>query len=270
MDPDLYRGITVLTDRPMDLKRRAVTDRVIEIMRSRHDRYLRYHYIRILNAQRDALMGLDHVPTQREIETIIGAFQSRQERVLSTTYRQLFPEAQSMVQPPEKMMGTIQRKAVDDVVSARLEQWIRTNLLSHVQRIDRTTIDMILDMLDGSTDFEAYRRCIVEVFRNNSIRAYTIARTETTSASNTSMQIAAEEYSFDRPVTKTWETRMTGTVRPSHEMMQGVTIGMDELFRVPKRRGGYDLMMYPGDTTHGASAENIVNCRCWCTYEYAD
>ena len=267
--PD-WQGVTVLTREPMDVKRRAVTDRVIEVMRSRHDRYLRYHYVRILNAQRDALLALDHVPDEEEVRRIVESFDARQERVLATTYRQLFPEAQGLVQPPEKSVTRMQRKAVDDVVSERLEQWIRANLLTHVADIDSTTIRMVLEMLGGSTDMDAYRGLISSVFRNNPNRAYTIARTETTAASNTAMQVAAEEYSFDRPVSKTWETRMTGTVRPTHEQMQGVTIPMDELFRVPKVKGGHDLMMYPGDYSRGASAENIVNCRCWCSYEYDD
>ena len=269
MDPE-WGGITVLSRGPMDLKRRAVTDRVIEVMRSRHDRYLRYHYIRILNAQREAFLALDHVPDEAEVRRIVGSFDARQERVLGTTYRQLFPEAQGMVQPGEKMWGRMERKAVDDVVSSRLEEWIRTNLLTHVHDINDTTIRMILDMLSGSTDMDAYRGLITQVFRSNPVRAVTIARTETTAASNTAMQVAAEEYSFGRPVSKTWETRMTGTVRRTHEMMQGVTIPMDQMFEVPKQKGGHDLMMYPGDYTHGASAENTVNCRCWCSYVYDD
>ena len=63
---------------------------------------------------------------------------------------------------------------------------------------------------------------------------------------------------------------MPATVRDSHRGMQGVTIPMDEPFKVPRRDGGYDYMMFPGDYSMGASAENTVNCRCWCTYSYDD
>lgn len=254
----------------MDVKRRALTDHAIEVLRSRHDHYLRYHYIRILNAQRDALLALDHIPTEQEVRNIIASFQSRQERVLTVTYRQLYPEAVTMVSPA-KSMTRREMKAVDDVISDRLEQWIRANLGIHIVAIDRTTLDAIIAAMGPRlTDMTAWHGMILDVFRSNPVRATTIARTETTSASNTAMQVAAEEYSFGRPVSKTWETRMTGTVRDTHRRMQGTTVGIDELFRVPREKGGYDLMLHPGDSTHGASAENIVNCRCWCSYEYDD
>lgn len=60
---------------------------------------------------------------------------------------------------------------------------------------------------------------------------------------------------------KTWHTMGDEKVRMSHVGMDGVTIGIDEMFDV----NGSD-MLYPGDTEHGADANEIINCRCWCTY----
>lgn len=262
--------IPILSDRPMDVKSRQISEHAIEVMRQRYDRLIRWHYIRILNAQRDAILALDHVPDLLEVFEVLQAFSGRQENVLSSVYRTLMPEARSMVSDGAKAwLPPMQVKAVDDVVSVRLESWIRENLGIHIQEIDRTTLDMIRALLTESTSLEEFRQGVMRVFASNPTRATTIARTETTAASNTSMQIAAEEYSFGRPVSKTWETRMTGTVRDTHRAMQGVTVAIDERFRVPRVKGGYDLMLYPGDYT-GGSPENTINCRCWCSYIYDD
>ena len=61
-----------------------------------------------------------------------------------------------------------------------------------------------------------------------------------------------------------------GEVRAWHKAMDGQSVPYNELFRVPKRKGGYDLMYCPGDRSHGASGENIINCRCFFTTTYLD
>lgn len=56
---------------------------------------------------------------------------------------------------------------------------------------------------------------------------------------------------------KTWKTFGDGRVRPSHRAVNGTRIPIDEAFKV----GGY-LMMFPNDSSLGAGAEEVVNCRC--------
>lgn len=56
---------------------------------------------------------------------------------------------------------------------------------------------------------------------------------------------------------KEWETFGDGKVRPSHRAVNGVRIPIDEPFTV-----GGSKLMFPGDTSLGADAEEIVNCRC--------
>jgi hypothetical protein len=55
--------------------------------------------------------------------------------------------------------------------------------------------------------------------------------------------------------------------------MHGTVVDFDQPFEAPKRRGGFDKMQHPGDTT--AHPENIVNCFCYASYsagteEFAD
>lgn len=72
-----------------------------------------------------------------------------------------------------------------------------------------------------------------------------------------------EEY-FDaksRYTKKIWHTALDEKVRLTHMLVEGVEVGIDEPFHV----GGY-LMNYPLDSSLGASATEIINCRC--TVEY--
>lgn len=56
---------------------------------------------------------------------------------------------------------------------------------------------------------------------------------------------------------KTWVTFGDNKVRPSHKAVNGTRIPIDEAFTV-----GNSKLMFPNDTSLGADAEEIVNCRC--------
>ena len=85
-------------------------------------------------------------------------------------------------------------------------------------------------------------------------RAANVACNEANSVVNyTELQQAIEDgYTY-----KKWCTELDLRVRPTHQMMEGVTIPINEPFQV-----GQYLMMQPHDMTLGAGAEEIVNCRC--------
>ena len=60
---------------------------------------------------------------------------------------------------------------------------------------------------------------------------------------------------------KRWKTENDNLVRRSHEIVNDNVVEIDEPFVV-----GDSLMMFPKDFSMGASAEELVNCRC--TVEY--
>lgn len=60
---------------------------------------------------------------------------------------------------------------------------------------------------------------------------------------------------------KRWKTEGDSKVRRSHKEVDGVTIGIDELFSV-----GSSLMRYPKDISMGAGMEEVANCRCTIKY----
>lgn len=61
---------------------------------------------------------------------------------------------------------------------------------------------------------------------------------------------------------KTWHTILDGRERETHFDADGQTIPIEQPFSV-----GDSLMMFPKDRSLGASDNEIVNCRCTCTYK---
>ena len=60
---------------------------------------------------------------------------------------------------------------------------------------------------------------------------------------------------------KRWVTIMDGREREWHGEVNGVLVPIDQPFEV-----GGELLMYPLDTSLGATADNIANCRCVAEY----
>jgi len=101
------------------------------------------------------------------------------------------------------------------------------------------------------------------------MRAIRIARTETTYINSEATKILSDAIPFRQE--KRWLPRLDGRERESHGAMQGKKpIPKEELFIV-----GDSRMRYPGDSSNGASAGEVVNCRCAVHYspieeEYED
>lgn len=86
-------------------------------------------------------------------------------------------------------------------------------------------------------------------------QALRIARTETTFAMNQAAQISGEVSGV--VMEKVWITAIDGRERESHRNVSGQAVPLDGFFDV-----GGEKMKFPGDRLNGASAGNLVNCRC--------
>ncbi|WP_234393731.1 phage head morphogenesis protein, partial [Fangia hongkongensis] len=60
---------------------------------------------------------------------------------------------------------------------------------------------------------------------------------------------------------KTWVTILDGRERAWHGDVFGQTVQSGELFIVKDQ-----LLSRPGDISHGATADNVCNCRCSAIY----
>ncbi|MGO7779482.1 phage minor head protein [Rhizobium ruizarguesonis] len=106
--------------------------------------------------------------------------------------------------------------------------------------------------------------------RNLRLRGETIARTETVTAVMSSkheaFQQALSKSGRDATlVTRKWRSAGDRKVRHTHEILNGQEVrGMDLAFQSPSGA----LLRYPGDTSLGAGASEVVGCRCDVEYNF--
>jgi len=89
-------------------------------------------------------------------------------------------------------------------------------------------------------------------------RAVLVAENEANSILNYTEYLTAVKKGYTK---KKWNTEMDKDVRKTHRKVESLVMDITEPYFV-----GDSLMLFPKDTSYGASAEEIVNCRC--TIEY--
>lgn len=98
-------------------------------------------------------------------------------------------------------------------------------------------------------------------------RADNIAKTESLNAlragRDEGIRQAIEQGAIAPGATqKVWDSSGDARVRPDHRAMDGQSVGMNEPFVAPDG----SRLMYPGDSSLGAGADQIINCRCVVDY----
>jgi uncharacterized protein with gpF-like domain len=99
------------------------------------------------------------------------------------------------------------------------------------------------------------------------LRGESIARTETIQSLTRSQHEAFAQATDGgaakaSDTVKVWDTAGDSRVRHSHREMDGQTVQFDEPFTTPNG----EKLMHPGDSSLGASAEEIIMCRCRVKY----
>lgn len=70
------------------------------------------------------------------------------------------------------------------------------------------------------------------------------------------------EYAENEGKTKIWHSQGDLRVRATHERVNNTKLPFDGIFKV-----GESDMRFPKDMSMGASAEEVINCRCYLTFE---
>lgn len=110
----------------------------------------------------------------------------------------------------------------------------------------------------------------LDSYRNRLLayRAKVIGRTETMTAINRAKHAAFQQAIADgkidaTKVTKIWRSAHDARVRQSHAVLDGKRVGFDEPFASPIG----NFLQFPMDTSMGATADDIIQCRCQCEYK---
>lgn len=142
----------------------------------------------------------------------------------------------------------------------RVMQYVFNNVAGRITKVTETTKNEIRDIIAISIDkgygAERSAQLLREHIRRMGIRrARVIARTEILTASNYGQYLGYK--SLEIPLQKTWLTARDERVRRSHNGVNGQQRGLDEAFDV----NGYK-MLHPGDSSLGAPAGELIQCRC--------
>lgn len=148
-----------------------------------------------------------------------------------------------------------------------LYEWIRGQLGEKITLVENTLKDWVINAImdyyeqhhtEGVEKIvQGVEKSIREQWRD--ARGWQIRRivqTESLIAMSEASDVAIKSLGIK--YNKTWGISGNNT-RPAHQVMNGVTIGQNDLFNV-----NGELLEFPRDTKHGASAGNIINCRCFC------
>lgn len=163
----------------------------------------------------------------------------------------------------------------------REQEWVRSTRVK-LRTLDPSYLDNALrdKRFDGTVSraIEAGKPLpadivdkLVDQYRVNALRyrGEMIARTETLAALQRSewlsIQQSIEKGSLsESDVTKVWDSSQDDRVRPSHRALHGTQVALNEPFVSPVTG---NRMMFPGDTSLGASGRDIVLCRCRVQYK---
>ena len=126
----------------------------------------------------------------------------------------------------------------------------------HARKIIQNIIDITNDNIDDDGDEETEDK--KESYFLSLKRAMVTAANEANSIGNYGQYIKAVKEGKNQ---KTWKTERDHKVRKTHAEIDGVTIGIFDMFLV-----GDSLMLFPKDLSMGADTNEVANCRCSVRY----
>lgn len=158
-----------------------------------------------------------------------------------------------------------EQKDIVDIWAMNVQKYVKKVAGKKIADINTTSRNLIkkqisIGMADGEGNdkiAERIKDLVTPTYRG---RAMNIARTETCGAAGLGGQEAAKETGLE--LEKTWNSSHDSKVRDSHDEADQQTQAMDDPYNV-----GDSELMFPGDTSLGAKAEEVCYCRCYETYE---
>lgn len=165
------------------------------------------------------------------------------------------------------------KSATTDLFSYVILKYLETQGLDQLAYdITNTTKEQIRRFLIQSAEQNLTMPETIALLRTSGItdyRAELITRTETGRAANIGSMVGATSTGL--VTIKEWiaakdnRTRRIPRDQFDHLNMDGVKIPMDATFKLQNKKGGFDFMLHPCDSS--GSAADVCNCRCTLGYE---
>jgi hypothetical protein len=165
------------------------------------------------------------------------------------------------------------KSAETDLFTYTILQYLQTQGLDQLASdITNTTKEQIRRYLVQSAEQNLTLPESIVLLRGAGItdyRAELIARTETGRAANIGSMVGATSTGL--VTVKEWiaakdnRTRRIPRDQFDHLNMDGTKIPMDATFKLQNKKGGFDFMLHPCDSS--GSAGDVCNCRCTLGYE---
>jgi hypothetical protein len=207
------------------------------------------------------LMGAIRLQMSRGSIPAQAYIRERGEPVLLRHYQRIYHDVYDSIVYRDQKAARTGRTGFMQAQLSYLERRAATRLADVSQRVTEEVRQIVLR---GVREGKSNDRIADELYEDlpdlSRGRAARIARTETHSAAMAAMHETIQHQGLVIK-SKTWVTAHDNRVRSSHVPLNGVTIPFDQPFEA---EGG--LMMFPGDDSLGAGAEERVNCRCAVLY----
>lgn len=155
-----------------------------------------------------------------------------------------------------------------DAFNRQLISFLTNFAGSRIRSVTDTLADYIINQItDGLNDNLTIREIVSGIVQKRSFYRWQIlriVRTETTAAAGYAADVASSTSGI--VLEKVWvsatdpRTRVVPEDSFDHLSMNQVRVADGQLFEVPRKTGGVELMRFPGDPNAGAG--NVVNCRC--------
>tara|TARA_R110000772_G_C13310322_1_gene440413 strand:- start:19062 stop:19967 length:906 start_codon:yes stop_codon:yes gene_type:complete len=155
------------------------------------------------------------------------------------------------------------REFITDSINAQVQQITATNQI----QLNKAVADSIASASEQAvmpSNAEIAKQANQAFVKASKARADTIATVTTQAAAEGAKSIeigvlneTLAVVGFTQAATKTWVTVGDDKVRVAHSVANGQNRPIDEPFSVMGQ-----LLKHPGDSSLGATAANIINCRC--------
>ena len=258
----------------MTRAQRARAYRQMERIRNAYERSAKSMLRSTFDAERQAVEALED-PDERSILQAVKSTQKQKERILSWLYTSVAEEVYPMVDEDmtaKAWRDRLERKASgmpeeDDVWLVAIRRWILEQCGTKIVQIDETTLEEIRRIYYSAESVIDFRIKLDSLYLDQIIpnRSSVIARTESTAASNRASLETAKSLDSARTEFKMWNTALDAEVRDTHKHLESRSVELSESFRWTGRFGQVQ-MDCPADSTHGAPAGEVVNCRCFITF----